>query len=306
MPTSTTVLDRLRWDDGRTVISPPSPHPGAWAGAPCALPADGHIYLAYRLRRPIGQGRGYANVVARSRDGVSFRTVAAVGKDLFGAESLERPCLVVTDDGRWRLYVSCATPSTHHWRVDLLEAATPEGLAEATPRTVLPGDADLAVKDPVILQVNGTWHLWASCHPLTDVDHTDRMTTEYAVSEDGVSWQWQGTALRGRPGTWDARGGRISAVLPGATTLAFYDGRATAQENWEERTGVATGNGRFGFFEASGEEPALTSPHKPGGLRYLTVVDVPGGGRRYYYEGTRADGAHELRTQLVGDAATGG
>ena len=68
------------------------------------------IYLAYRLRRPVGQGRGYANVVARSADGVRFTTVATIGKDAFGAESLERPALVVTDDGRWRLYVSVATP----------------------------------------------------------------------------------------------------------------------------------------------------------------------------------------------------
>ena len=108
------------------------PGPGAWAGGPCALRVGDDVYLAYRLRRPVGQGRGYANVLARSADGVRFRTVATVGKDTFGGESLERPALVVTADGRWRLYVSVATPGTKHWRVDLLEAATPEGLAAAS------------------------------------------------------------------------------------------------------------------------------------------------------------------------------
>jgi hypothetical protein len=34
-------------------------------------------------------------------------------------------------------------------------------------------------------------------------------------------------------------------------------------------------------------------------VRYLCVLDTPDGGYRLYYEGTRADGAHELRTELV-------
>ena len=67
-----------------------------------------------------------ANVVAQ-HDGVRFEPVAEVTKDRFGAESLERPALVRTPGGRWRLYVSCATPGTKHWWVDVLEADTPEG-----------------------------------------------------------------------------------------------------------------------------------------------------------------------------------
>src|SRR5580704_833472 len=48
---------------------PPGTGPGYWSGAPCAVAGDGEIFLAYRLRRPIGQGRGYAVAVARSVDG---------------------------------------------------------------------------------------------------------------------------------------------------------------------------------------------------------------------------------------------
>jgi hypothetical protein len=257
------------------------------------------IWLAYRLRRPVGQGRGYANVVARSSDGVTFATVATVGKDLFAGESLERPALVVTDDGSWRLYVSVATPGSKHWRVDLLEAGTPEGLAAATPRTVMPGSDRFAIKDPVIVRHDGRWHAWASWHPLDDPEATDRMRTEHATSDDGISWTWHGTALAGRDGRWDARGVRVSAVrLDGPHPVAWYDGRATAEQNWEEQTGLATVHAP-GRLEAAGDAPAGVSPYGLGGLRYVTFVTLDDGSIRFYVEVTRPDGAHDLRTVLV-------
>ena len=218
-----------------------------WAGAPCAVRVGQDVYLAYRLRRPVGQGRGYANVVARSTDGVRFTTVATVGKDAFGAESLERPALVVTDDGRWRLYVSVATPGTKHWRVDLLEASTPEGLATAEPVTVMPGSDRLAVKDPVIVRHDGRWHAWASCHPLDDPEATDRMTTEYATSDDGVSWTWHGTALAGRAGEWDARGVRVAPSVstvhdrsPGTTAAPPRSRTGRSRPAWPRSTAPAS------------------------------------------------------------------
>src|ERR1700712_40325 len=96
------------WHGAAVAVPPPDVRPGAWAGAPSALLVDGVFWLAYRLRRPLGEGRGYANVVARSDDGVHFETVATVERDAFGAESLERPSLVITPEGTWRLYVRCA------------------------------------------------------------------------------------------------------------------------------------------------------------------------------------------------------
>jgi len=285
-------------EESSVVVTPPGAGPGYWAGAPSAVLADEGIYLAYRLRRPLGNGRGYAVAVARSADGVRFETVATIRREWMQAESLERPCLVHTPAGRWRLYLSCATPGTKHWRVELLEAGDPSRFDVRERLVVLPGDAKTGVKDPVIRHRGGGWHLWASCHPLADPAEADQMVTEYATSDDGLDWIWHGTALSGRSGLWDARGTRVSAVCyAGATIAAFYDGRASAVENFEERTGIATGT-EPAALAATGTTAAAESPYAGRGLRYLDILPIGDGRHRLYYEMTRPDGAHELRTEL--------
>ena len=194
-----------------------------------------------------------------------------------------------TDTG-WRLYVSCATPGSKHWWICALDAPTPEALAEAPHRTVLPGDERTGVKDPVIRRDrDGLWHAWICCHPLEEPGEEDRMSTARASSRDGLAWDWHGTVLRGRSGAWDARGARVTAVLPDGR--ASYDGRATKEENFSERTGLAAPS-HGGGLDAVGE-PVSTA-------RYLDVLPLPGGGHRLYYEAPLPDGSHELRTELAG------
>jgi hypothetical protein len=276
---------------GRAAVAAAAPGPGEgrWVGAPsAALDPDGGFVVAYRVR--VVDQRGAATVVAHSPDGERLTTVATLDKDRFGAMSMERPAIVRTPAGRWRLYVCCATPGSKHWWIDVLEADDPAGLAGAEATTVFPGDDLVGVKDPVIRVVAGRWHAWICCHPLDEPDEEDRMTTAYATSQDGLAWEWRGTALAGRPGTWDARGARVTAVLPDGR--ACYDGRATKEENFSERTGLARRAGPDGRLVPEGDGPVAD-------VRYLDVLALPAGGWRLWYEAPLPDGSHELRTELV-------
>jgi hypothetical protein len=276
---------------GRVALAAPAPGAGPqhWAGAPsAALADDGSVVVAYRVR--VTDEELAATLVATSPDGETLATVATLDKARFGAMSLERPALVRTETGRWRLYVCCATPGSKHWWIDVLEADDPAGLEDAEARTVFPGDDRTAVKDPVIRRDGGRWHAWICCHPLDEPDEEDRMTTAYATSDDGLAWSWHGTALAPRPGTWDARGARVTAVL--ADGRAAYDGRATKEENFSERTGLARLAGGAGRLVQSGDAPVSDA-------RYLDVLPLPGGGYRLYYEAPLPDESHELRTELI-------
>ena len=113
-----------------TFVAAPAPGHGPefWAGAPCAV-FDEHdgIVVGYRVRN--GPNTTDQTVIARSDDGERLDTVLVLDQDHFGAQWTERPALVRTEAGRWRLYVGCATPNTKHWFIAALEAPTLEGLA---------------------------------------------------------------------------------------------------------------------------------------------------------------------------------
>ena len=275
------------------LVAVPAPGSGVgyWAGSSsAALDEDGTLVIAYRVRTG-ERGRG-STVVARSDDGERFTTVVTIDQARFGAQSMERPALVRTDEGRWRVYVCSASPApSKHWWIDVLEADDPADFATADARTVFPGDEQTGVKDPLVQRTtDGGWQAWICCHPLDEPDEEYRMTTAYATSRDGLEWEWQGAVLRGRPGMWDARGARVTTVLPDGR--AAYDGRATKEENWFEHAGLARLTGGNGELEQTNEEPAAD-------VRYLDVLPPPDGGYRIYYEARLPDESHALRTELI-------
>ena len=274
---------------GTAPASVVAPAPGRgtqfWAGAPSAvLDADGTIVLGYRVRN--GPDTTDETVVARSRDGEIYETVFALPQDHFGAQWTERPALVRFDGG-WRMYVSLATPNTKHWWIGVVTAATLEALPGAPVEQAFTGDRDTAVKDPIVKLADGVWQAWICCHLLDLPGEEDRMNSAYATSLDGLSWDWHGTVLEGRTDEWDSRGARLSTILPDGR--AAYDGRASAEENWFERTGIAVPDG--GHYVSTGEPVA--------DVRYLEALPLPGGGHRIFYEARLEDETHELRTELI-------
>ena len=103
----------------------------------CDVDVPGGFWLAYRVRRPVAQGRGVAVGLARYCEG-HLEQVADLHRGVLGAESLERPALVRRDDGGWRLYDSCATPGSKHWWVEAFDADDVAGLPAGSRHVVFP------------------------------------------------------------------------------------------------------------------------------------------------------------------------
>jgi hypothetical protein len=273
-----------RWENSELVLH--AAHgPGNWIGAASALVHGEYIYLAYRDRHPVDKGRGNRAYVARSpvEDGIHFDTLCVIDKNDMDAESLERPALDVTPDGDWDLYLSCATFHSKHWRIERLRARGPQRFSPQTRQTVFPGSKAFGIKDPVLLRGRDL-RIWATLHPLTEGDeNADQMTSVDALSGE--------TVMVPEPGTWYSRGTRLTAVVG---EYAYFDGRASAAENFEERTGLARWNGSQ-YVAVAG--PA-SSPFGGGALRYVSVIALPGGRQRLYYESETEYLSHELRTEL--------
>lgn len=272
-----------RWENSQLVLH--TAHgTGNWIGAASALLHGDYIYLAYRDRHPVDKGRGNRAYVARSPiyDGINFDTLCAIDKADMDAESLERPAVDVTPEGNWDLYLSCATFNSKHWRIERVRARRPEDFSARARETVFPGSAAFGIKDPVLVR-GQELRILATVHPLTEGDeNADQMISVDADSGESV--------MVPEPGTWYSRGTRITSVVG---EYAYFDGRASAEENFEERTGLAKWNGSR-YIAVAG--PA-SSPFGGGALRYVSAIELPVG-LRLYYESATKYGSHELRTEL--------
>jgi len=284
-------------ESATVVVPPPADGRGHWAGAPSVCLVDGTFYLAYRLRCPDEDRRGYEIVVARSTDGIDFETLVVLSKESFGAASFERPALVFKPDGTWRIYVSCATPGSYDWWIDALDAPDPSGFDPDRAKKVPLRADSFAVKDPVVQIRDGKWLLWVCCHPLDDPMATDRMFTRFASGPDGIEWSFRGEMLRGTSGHWDMRGVRVTEVLhDGDMWFAYYDGRSSKEDNAEECTGGAIGRSPDTLYPMA-IGPVATSPWGSGSLRYLSIAGSQAQPQRLFFEACLPDGSHALMTQ---------
>ena len=300
---------------GATIASPVARGAGHWAGAPGAVSADGAVFLCYRLRAP-APDRGHTLVVARSEDGSRFEPVWQASRDDLGALSIER-CAIARIDGTWRLLVSHVASEDRRWRIEAIEARTIEQLDPRARRPVLlPHEIGVAaVKDPWLRRHDGRWHMFVSfgavpsdasgLHASGDALSTGRILsmTGLATSADGARWEWRGAVVEPSAGRWDDHTSRLSTALRLRDGwLGLYDG-SRLEENYEERCGLAFSDDLIRWRKASVDGPVIGTATGPGGVRYVDVCEMPDGTRRAYYEYTRSDGSHELRTAVVRDLA---
>lgn len=271
------------------VFGPPGTGQEFWAGAPNAVVVDGDLYLTFRYRQPEDQGRGMSTVIAKfNRDSGRFEEVLTITKDEWtrdwGVEidSFERPALVYTKEGRWQLWTCTALPNSTNgkdWSTQVQTADTIEGLKDARPVVLFGGNNDIAYKDPFVLLVDGTYYAWMCCHPLhplVPLDQEDGMYTELWTSDNGVDWEHvPGADIKPRENTPFSHGTRVAGIVPIPGTdeiLLFVDGKASRDENKEERTFLWRGP-RTGPYEPVSTEVVgqSTDPEAPG-LRYATVA----------------------------------
>jgi len=308
---------------GVVVAEPPGKEEGYWAGGSSAIfdERTKQFYLSYRVRTKLlehgTKGRGGETVISVSTDGKIFQKVWSAYKEDFEALSIEKSSIMITPEGKFRLYVSYISRHDFRWSIDMLETDSPKGFNTASRVTVLsPVNTDTeGVKDPVIMIVGGLWHMYVNMAPRPQTDDWgkfDRMhrtgnafvsgevacPTGLATSPDGVNFKWVGEVISCGD-AWDRYLARISALVytPPFFT-AIYDGRPNSGANYSDSPSLAISTDLRTFHKIDHGHGILHSPYGHGTLRYVEALRV-GHNIHYFYEIDRQDFAHELRTISV-------
>lgn len=300
--------------DAHVIREPAGRGQGYWAGAPgvCYAREEKVFYLTYRIRRPRGVApdRGGEARIACSRDLTRFEDVWSVTKDAYDSVSIERSAMRQGRDGAWRYFTSFVDPADGRWCVSVLQDANPRRLDPSKARRLFTaGPLGLeGVKDPWLFEEAGVHYMLLSVatptprtreesHATLDIFNTGDCisATGVARSRDLDSWEWLGIVFAPSTSGWDTYCRRINSIVRHeGKYLAFYDGSATHLENYEEKTGLAISRCLQSWETLTPRDPALTSPHSSGSLRYLDAVATDEG-IWAFYEFARADGAHDLR-----------
>lgn len=300
--------------DVHVIREPAGRGQGYWAGAPgvCYAREEKVFYLTYRIRHPRGVApdRGGEARIACSRDLTRFEDVWSVTKDAYDSVSIERSAMRQGRDGAWRYFTSFVDPADGRWCVSVLQDANPRRLDPSKARRLFTaGPLGLeGVKDPWLFEEAGVHYMLLSVatptprtreesHATLDIFNTGDCisATGVARSRDLDSWEWLGIVFAPSTSGWDTYCRRINSIVRHeGKYLAFYDGSATHLENYEEKTGLAISRCLQSWETLTPRDPALTSPHSSGSLRYLDAVATDEG-IWAFYEFARADGAHDLR-----------
>src|SRR5256885_16295518 len=189
-----------------------------------------------------------------------------------------------------------------------MERGRPDACAPPAGRAALPADmaSTVAVKDPWIRRMNDGWWMFVSygrrpsgnerkLHASGDALSTGAVKSEtgLATSANGLRWKWEGRIFSPSAKGWDKATARLTtAFRSGDGWLGLYDGASDISENYEERCGMAR-SADLRTWERIGSGPAIGAAGGPGTVRYVESV-VFGERLLFFFERTRADGAHEL------------
>lgn len=302
---------------GTTVREPLDEGAGWWAGGCSAMydPVTQKFYLYYRLRKPRELGRGVDCRVAVSDDGLDFEDIWQATKEDIDTQSMEKACLMRADADLWRLYLSFVDEDGR-WCIEMTQAESPDAFDPKDRVPILTADdcKAEAVKDPVIYNIGGLHHMIVSyapsptaqkdpdeMHGTGDVFNTGilKSHTGLATSADGIEWTWQVDILSPPDSGWDQYCTRLnSAVYSSPVYVGFYDGSASVDENYEEKAGLCVSHDLREWTRITTGGPFVESPHATGTIRYIEVISREDA-LHYFYEWTRPDGSHELRTNVV-------
>jgi hypothetical protein len=306
---------------GHIIREPVGNRSGYWAGAPGAFyeATEKAWYLTYRLRRPRGvqSDRGGEAHIARSTDLKHWADIWSVNKEEFKTASIERGALHRGTDRVWRYFTSYVNPADGRWCVAMLRGTNVAQLYTKNVETIFTAQplGLEGIKDPWILRHENVYYMFLSVaaptHKTTDQSHAtlDIYNTGECISATGLAtssdldhWEWKGVVFRPDGAGWDRYCRRINSVVPiNGSFLAFYDGSASHEENYEEKTGIAFSANLLRWRTLSAKGPAHISPHGSHSLRYVDA-QVDGRNAFLFYEYARTDGAHDLRLLTMDQA----
>jgi len=300
-------------EKGVTVREPEGKGYGWWAGGHSVIydPELKKFFLYYRLRQPLGKGRGGMCRIAESADGVRFKDIWEASKEQLNADSIEVGSLIRDpESGFWRLYISYQELGGP-WRVDLIEADHPKNLDPWHHRTVMqPEEYGLtSVKDPKAYIVGGLYYVFVDVKPRQEEFYEDEHGARHPLGSDatGLMISADGRYFKdfkyifepggGGPGEWGRCRARINSViwLP-PLYVGFFDGGTSFYDMYEEHCGVAISHDLEHWRRVSTSAPWIKSPH--GCIRYMDALIVDNT-LWYYYEYTSRDASHELRVSKV-------
>jgi hypothetical protein len=304
----------MNLSQGQIVREPVGNRNGYWTGAPGAFyeAKEKAWYLTYRLRRPRGvqPDRGGEARIARSTDLKNWEDIWSVNKSEFNTASIERGAIHRGADKVWRYFTSYVDPADGRWCVAMLRGTE---VAQLYSRNVEPVFTAQSlklegIKDPWILRHDNLYYMFLSVamatphttdqsHASLDIYNTGQClsATGLATSRNLDRWEWKGIVFRPEATGWDGYCRRINSVVPvDSGFLAFYDGSASHEENYEEKTGVAVSTNLFRWKTLNEKGPAHISPHGSHSLRYIDA-QTDGRNAAVFYECARTDGAHDLR-----------